>query len=205
MTFLTTSDKQRIADAIRAVEAHTAGELVCVIAPTSGNYRFLPLFWSTVIALCVPGIVWISGVWWSEGEVYLVQVALFLLSAALFNWRPVKMRIVPRSVQRAQAARLAREQFYAQRLHRTRAFTGVLLFVSVAEHYVEIIADEGINAKVASGTWSHIVASFIEHVKQRQIARGFLGAIEACGKILIEHFPAQVENPNELPNRLIEL
>lgn len=203
--FLTAADKQRIAEAIRATEAKTSGELVCVIAPASNDYRFLPLLWSVFIALCVPGIVWLSGMWWSEGEIYLAQVALFLLSATLFNWGPVKMRLVPRSVQRAQAARLAREQFYAQRLHRTREWTGVLLFVSVAEHYVEILADEGINAKVSPGTWDNIVTSFIAQVKQRQVAEGYLAAIASCGKILIENFPARVENPDELPNRLVEL
>jgi putative membrane protein len=205
MALIKLTDRQRIADAIRAVEARTQGELVCVVARASGTYRFLPLFWATLIALSVPAIVWASGLWWSANEIYFAQIVVFLLGAVAFAWTPVKMRLIPRSTQNQQAARLAREQFYAQRLHMTRERTGVLLFVSEAEHYVEILADEGINAKVASGTWNEFVAKFVAHVKQRRTADGFIETINACGAVLAQHFPAQRENPNELPNRLIEL
>lgn len=205
MALIKSTDRQRIADAIRAVEAKTQGELVCVVARASGNYRFLPLLWATLIALSIPALVWASGLWWSPNEIYFAQIVMFLLSAVTFAWTPVKMRLIPRRTQTYQAARLAREQFFAQRLHMTRERTGVLLFVSEAEHYVEILADEGINAKVASGTWNDIVAKFVTHVKQRRTAEGFIETINACGNILAEHFPARRENPNELPNRLIEL
>lgn len=205
MTFLTPAEKQRIAEAIRAAEAKTQGELVCVIAPASNDYRFLPLLWSTLIALSLPGILWLSHVWWTQAEIYLAQVSSFLLALLVLQWTPLKMRLVPRSGQRKQAARLAREQFYAQQLHNTRDRTGVLLFVSVAEHYVEILADEGINSKVGPGTWDTIVGNFVVQLRAGRIAPGFLEAVAACAAILAEHSPAQVENPDELPNRLIEL
>ena len=203
--FLNATEKQQIADAIRVAEAKTQGELVCVIAPASNDYRYLPLLLATLAALSLPAIVWLSQVWWTQAEVYLAQVALFLLALLILQWPPVKMRLIPRSGQRKQAARLAREQFYAQQLHNTRDRTGVLLFVSVAEHYVEILADEGINAKVAPGTWDSIVKNFVAQLAAGRIAPGFLEAVAACATILAEHCPARIENPNELPNRLIEL
>ena len=205
MTFLSPAEKQQIADAIRVAEAKTQGELVCVIAPASNDYRFLPLMWATLIALSLPAVIWLSQAWWTQAEVYLAQVALFLLVLLALQWPPLKMRLVPRSSQRQHTARLAREQFYAQQLHQTRDRTGVLLFVSVAEHYVEILADEGINSKVAPGTWDHIVKDFVAQLAARRIAAGFLAAVAACAAILAEHCPAHKENPNELPNRLIEL
>ncbi len=205
MTFLSTTEKQQIADAIRVAESRTQGELLCVIAPASNDYRFLPLLWSALIALSFPAIVWISQAWWTQAEMYLAQVAVFFLALLLCQWPPVKMRLVPRSSQRQHAARLAREQFYVQQLHHTRDRTGVLLFVSVAEHYVEILADAGINAKVAPGVWDGIVKNFVAQVGAGRIAPGFLEAVAACATILAEHCPAHKENPNELPNRLIEL
>jgi len=205
MTFLSATEKQQIAEAIRVAEANTQGELVCVIAPASNDYRFLPLLWSVLIALSLPALVWLSQVWWTQAEVYLAQVAAFMLALLLLHWPPLKMRLVPRSSQRTHAARLAREQFFAQQLHHTRERTGVLVFVSVAERYVEILADEGINSKVAPGTWDGVVRNFVTQVGAGRIAPGFLDAVAACAKILAEHCPAQKENPNELPNRLIEL
>ena len=205
MTFLSTAEKQQIADAIRVAEANTQGELVCVIAPASNDYRFVPLLWAALMALSLPAFVWLAQGWWTQAEVYLAQVALFLLALLFLQWSPVKMRLVPRSSQRKHAARRAREQFYAQQLHHTRNRTGVLLFVSVAEHYVEILADEGINAKVAPGTWDHIIKNFVAQLGARRIAPGFLEAVAACATILAEHSPAHKENHNELPNHLIEL
>ncbi len=205
MALINDSDRQRIAAAIRAAESATQGEIVCVIARNSGNYRFLPLLWSTLIALSVPAIVWLSGLWWTVNEIYFAQVIVFLFSAIVLNWTPLKMRLTPRRTQQLQAARLAREQFYANRLHMTRDRTGVLLFVSAAEHYVEILADEGINAKVPSGTWDDIVGQFVKQVKAGRATEGFLGAVESCAQKLQQHFPAQRENPDELPNRLVEI
>jgi hypothetical protein len=72
---------------------------------------------------------------------------------------------VPDSIKRRRAGRLAHEQFFEQRLHLTRARTGVLIFVSVAEHYVEIIADQGFNALVPPGTWDKAVSNFVEPVR----------------------------------------
>ena len=56
--------------------------------------------------------------------------------------------LIPRSMQRTRAHRRAVEQFLVQNLHTTEGRTGVLIFVSVAERYAEILADHGIHAKV---------------------------------------------------------
>ena len=205
MAFLSAEEKQKISAAIRNVEAGTQGELLCVITSASNDYRYLPLFWSVLVTLLVPAVIWMSGVWWNAWEIYFAQIAVFLVVMTAFQWGPVKMRLIPKHAQIMHAARRAREQFYAQGLHRTRERTGVLLFVSVAEHFVEILADEGIHTKVAPGTWDSIVAAFVDNVRQQRTAQGFLQAIEACGTILQEHFPARVDNPDELPNRLIEV
>ena len=76
---------------------------------------------------------------------------------------------------------------------------------SVAEHYVEIIADEGINTKVPPGTWDNAVESFVADVRAGRIADGFLAVIKIVGDQLAEHFPRSGEDMDELPNRLIEI
>ena len=110
------------------------------------------------------------------------------------------MALVPNSLKRRRASQLAREQFFAQRLHLTRARTGVLIFVSVAEHYVEIIADEGINARVPPGTWDKAVADFVEQVRAGRVTDGFLSVVEVVGARLAEHFPRPLDDRDELPN-----
>jgi putative membrane protein len=108
-------------------------------------------------------------------------------------------------MKRDCAARLAREQFFARRLHETPERGGLLLFVSEAERYVEIIADRGIHEKVPAGAWDGIVAEFTAKVREGRVAEGFLAAVTACGALLAEHLPAADDNPNRLPDVLIEI
>jgi putative membrane protein len=205
MAFLTHSEKRRLSDAIRAAEAKTHGEIVTVIARTSGDYFYYPTLWAALIAIASPALLLTLPV--SPGPLGIIelQLVVFVLLAAALRWPPIKMRLVPHAVQRLHASRRARDQFHAQGLHHTRERSGVLLFVSVAEHYVEVIADEGIHARVPEGTWHAVVRAFTARVKAGQIGEGFIEAVNAIGDHLQTHFPAEAGNPNELPDHLIEL
>ncbi len=199
-------DRQRIEAAIRAAENRTAGELVTVIADASDDYLPIPVLYAAAAALGLPLALWLAGVLDGFLPLYLVQLAAWLVLVPLVCWRPIAMRLVPDRLKRAAAARLAREQFYARGLHETPERGGLLLFVSAAERYVEIIADRGIDAKVPEDSWKSIVAEFTRQVRSGRIADGFLGAIAACDALLAKHLPAVAgDNPNRLPDVLIEI
>ena len=204
-TFLSEADKQRIAEAIREAEMKTSGELVTVIAHAADTYLYIPLLGASLVALTLPAVIWLLPFNPRLPLLYSFQLSTFLGLALLFRWTPLKMRLIPKAVKRRRAGRLAWEQFFAQNLHLTRQRTGVLLFISLAEHHVEIIADKGINDKVPDGAWDDIVADFSKHVKCGQITEGFISAIAACGELLAECFPRDEGDNDELPNRLIEI
>jgi len=77
----------------------------------------------------------------------------------------------------------------------------VLIYVSLAEHYARIIADEGIAGKVQQPEWQAAIDALTAHMRDGRIAAGFTAAIERCGAVLIAHAPPD-GSPNELPNRL---
>lgn len=205
MTFLTDSDKQQIDEAIRRIEAKTSGEIVTVIAGEADDYYYIPTLWAALTALALPALVTILGLQHTLLDSYGTQISVFLVATLLFRIPALKYRVIPNAVKRQRAARLAREQFLLQNLHHTEGRTGVLLFVAVAEHYVEVIADKGINASVPVGTWDWVVADFVAKVKTGNIADGFVRAIEGIGTHLVEHFPIAEGDKNELPNHLIEI
>ena len=205
MAFLSAEEKARITEAIQREEGRTSGEIVTVIAASADAYWFIPLLWAAVLALSVPAVVLLVDPWIYPVELYGGQLLLFAVLALLFRWTPVKMRLVPGAVKRRRAGRLAREQFLAQGLHHTQDRTGVLLFVSVAERYVEVLADSGINEKVAPDAWANLVDGFVAKVRQGRIADGFVEAVERCGTLLAEHFPRAAGDTDELPNHLIEI
>jgi putative membrane protein len=119
--------------------------------------------------------------------------------------RPVRYWLVPPSVRRARAHRRAMEQFVAQNLHTTAGRTGVLIFISAAERHAEIVADSGIEAKVAKGTWQEIVAHLTAAFTQGRYTEGFIAAIDEVGGHLATHFPPGSCDTNELPDHLIVL
>lgn len=204
MAFLSAEEKVRITEAIKQAEGRTSGEIVTVIAGSADAYWFIPLLWAAVLALSVPAVVLLVDPWIYPVELYGGQLLLFAVLALLFRWTPLKMRLVPGAVKRRRAGRLAREQFLAQGLHHTKDRTGVLLFVSVAEHYVEVLADSGINEKVAPDAWTNLVDAFVAKVKEGRVADGFLEAVAGCGAVLAEHFPRAPGDKDELPNHLVE-
>ncbi len=205
MAFLSEKDRRDIAQAIAAVEAKTRGELVTVIARAADNYLYVPLLWAALLALAIPGALMLAGNSVALQYAYEVQVASFLLFALVLNLTPVKMRLTPRALKRSCVRRLAREQFFAQNLHRATERAGVLLFVSVAERSVEILGDDGIHRRVPAGTWERAVADFTGAVQAGRVAEGFLRAIQTCGDLQAEHFPVRPGDKNELPDHLIEL
>lgn len=205
MAFLSEDDRRRIEQAIADAERRTVGEIVTVVADRSGDYLYIPTLLAAAAVFVVSGLVILLPIPLTLNGFYVGQVVGFIALGLLFAAPPIRMRLIPRSVTRRQAHLLAHEQFLDLGLSSTANRTGVMLFVSVAEHYVEIIADRGIQAKVEPDVWERIVGGFVEEVKAGRVADGFVMAIEACAWILAEHFPWHAEDPNELPNKLVEI
>jgi len=204
MALLTEAEVQRVADAISEVEKLTDAELVTVLARQADDYRYIPLLWAALIAMVSPAIVLFTPFWIDVGEVLAVQLAVFIVMTIVLRIPPIMRRILPPAVKHYRAANLARRQFLENNLHHTEGETGVLIFVSEAERYVEIIADRGISAHVPDETWQDIVNEFTSLVKSGKTLEGFLGAINRCGKLLAEHVPA-THDRDELPNRIVLL
>lgn len=212
---LSGADHERLHAAIAAAEAKTSGELFCVVARESGSYREVPLAWAAGVALVAPPLALALGVrpyaviallqnGWvaaqggaSHGLVMTslilyaaAQALLFAIVGGLALYPPIRRALTPRAIRRQHVHARAMEQF-AHRLHATDADTGVLIYASLAERQVEIIADEAIHKKVAQGVWDQAVAAAVGPMKAGDAAGGLVAAIEACGRALAEHFPRE--------------
>ena len=136
----------------------------------------------------------------------ILQAVLFVLVAAIGSLGPVRVFMTPHSVKKDRARRHAEELFLARNLHQTRERTGVLIFVSEAEHAAEIIADEGIAAVVDQSEWDAAIAALVTEAKAGRLGEGLARAVGMVGEILGRHFPAdQADNPNELPDAVVEI
>ncbi len=201
MAFIGTAEQTRISAAIAEVERGTDAELVTVLIAASDDYRYIPLLWAALVALIVPSALYLTPL--STAWMITAQLVTFVVLAVLLQTETIRARLIPKSVRTLRAANMARRQFLEQGLHHTGDDTGVLIFVSEAEHYVEILVDRGISSKVDNERWSSIIENFVNDVHEGRVERGFLTALERCGEILAEAVPKTPDNRNELDDRLI--
>lgn len=204
MALLTEHEQRQVAEAIARVEKTTDAELVTVLAARADDYAYIPLLWASLIALVVPGVVHYLSGYLTMYTLLVAQWATFIVLCLVFRLPKVTTRLIPRSVRHWRASNLARRQFLEQNLHHTVGSTGVLIFVSEAERYVEILVDDGIFKRLDDSNWDAIVQAFTQQVKQGQTLAGFIACVEACGELLKVHVPV-TQTRNELPNRLVVL
>jgi putative membrane protein len=196
----TKADHEAVSAAIRAAEQRTCGQIVCVLAHSSSAYAHVPVLWSSVLALLTPWpLIYFTP--WSVQRIFLVQLVIFIIASLTFSWMPLRLMLVPRAAQRARAHRAALEQFVVRGVSRTRNRNGLLIFVSLAERYARVIADEGIARKVSGLEWQAAINALTSHMRDGHIAMGFIAAIERCGAVLAAHAPPD-DSGKELPDRL---
>lgn len=203
-------DHQRIAQAIRDAEANTSGEIYAVLARSSDDYFFASGFVATCGVLIASVIAAFLAHWyWFDIRLPMFGLAVLaaFITAMLVLWLfpSIRLLLVPHRIRYKRAHLNAVQQFLARNVHITEHRTGILLFVSMAEHYAEVIADAGIHARVEQDEWNGIVATLLHHASRKQVAEGFVLAIGQAGNLLENHFPAGAHNPNELDDHLIEL
>ena len=198
------SDKARLAAAIRDAESRTAGEIFCVVAHHSHDYRLVGIVWAAAISLLAPlPLIYLTR--WSPTIIYLLQLAAFLVSAFVLSHPMLRIHLVPRRMKHDYAHREALRQFFAQRLHKTEHRTGVLIFASEVERYAEIVADASINERVPPQVWNEAIETLVSAIREGRPADGFIAAIEKCGAELAVHFPPGAFKRDESPDKLLEI
>ena len=217
-------DHELVTAAVAKAERGSDGEIVTIVAGRSDAYHDVGLHYAVLAMLLVPvlGAVipqgWIDwGVglafgWNAELSFRALMVLLFVKMALLFlivryalAYMPLRMALTPGRTKSRRVHRRAVELFRASCELKTRGRTGVLLYLSLAEHRAEIVADKAIADQVTAEVWGEAMAVLIDEVKAGRRGRGMALAVEKIGAVLAPILPPTLDNPNELPDRLIEL
>jgi len=213
-----------ISEAVAAAEQGTAGEIVTIVARRSDAYHDVGLHWAILCAFLVPAfaaafpvhyeaaLISLLGEWTHELPLRMLLLLLlghmilkFLVVRYLLAIPALRMFFTPGSTKSRRVRRRALLLFRTAAEARTARLTGVLLYLSLDEHRAEIVADEAIATQVSPHVWGEAMAALVDEVRAGRIAQGMALAIDKAGVILAEHCPKSSSNPNELPDRLIEL
>jgi putative membrane protein len=194
-------DRKRISTAIRLAEAKTSGEIVCVLAQTSSDTTALPILVAALFSLVLPWLL-VAFTTMSVHRILSLQAIAFFSLSVLLCLPSVRTALMPRAARRAVAHRVAMEQFTIRGIARKKERSGILIFVSLAERYARIVADEGIASHVPQSEWQEAIDVLVAHTKGGHIADGFISAIEKCGNVLATKFPRSGTSRDELPDQI---
>jgi putative membrane protein len=93
--------------------------------------------------------------------------------------------------------------FFERKVHETADHTGILIYISLLEHKVRVLADSGINARVDEKLWHDLVVMIIDGIREKRQAEAICNAVDRCGSILRQHFPKKSNDRNELGDAMI--
>ncbi|HXC39587.1 MAG TPA: TPM domain-containing protein [Burkholderiales bacterium] len=112
----------------------------------------------------------------------------------------------PARVLAGMTPRQRAEELFAQlRVWDTEHNNGVLIYLLLADHAVEVVADRGIHAKVGDAAWQEICDAMQPLLKDGRYEKGVLTGLSLAGQLLERHFPTAGGRGNELPDAPIVL
>jgi putative membrane protein len=218
------ADHEKVSAAIAAAEAGTAGEIVAVVTETSDAYHDVALHWAVLVliavlawaAACPACLLWsrdlVIGGWQAEPSLrelltflMILAVAKFTIVLLILKYMPLRLALTPGATKTRRVRRRALGVFRSAAERRTVGRTGILIYLSMAEHRAEIIGDEAITSVTTPETWGEAMTALLVEVREGRVADGMVAAIERIGAVLSEHFPRSAEDKNEIPDKLIEL
>jgi len=225
---LSREDQKRIADAVTAAEEKTDGEITCVLAQEVSNYREVPLGWAALAALGLPPLLVLAGLErlaladiftsWSDDSLRavkdlilrvlsaysLLQAVIFVAVALVVALPSVRRVMTPGVLKRHRVRMVAHHHFAASGYRLEQGVPHILIFASLKDRRVELVAHKAIHETVGQGLWDAAVAAVTEGMKTGKPADGFVRAIGLCGDAMAKNFPVTGPKTNRMPNEIWE-
>lgn len=218
-------DQETIISAVKKAENATSGEIVPMIVSQSSLYPAATFLSAFVYALAFSSLLTImlmltersatailhffTTYFFENLASYFLFLILFLIFIPIFlvilkNAPELKKIFLSRKEIAEQVQETALSAFKIHGLDKTKKRNGLLIFVSLFEKRVTLIADTGISAHISQSEWKKITDELAQNIKRGNLVQGICGAIDACGKILAQHFPKERGDKDELQNIIVE-
>ena len=210
---LNKEEQERIAGAVAKAEKSSSGEIATALIRESSDYAVYEMVFSLIIgflsfsvllvfypslAAAVMGMFWNAPDWYVTAFYGLSTVLVTGIVYFFSNLAVVDRLIVPRKVREREVRNRALRHFTESGIYSTRDHTGILIFISLLERRVEVLADRGISDKIPQAEWDGLVGELSASIREGKLADGLCQAVETCGKKLALHFPIKDDDTNEL-------
>lgn len=203
-TFFSSADREAIQAATRAAEQKTAGELVVFVTERCDPHPEVAwkgsLVGGALGALCASVAIWRFGGWGAPDHLWmLIGFQLGLLAGWIASrFDAIARRLIGEEALDSRVDGRAAEAFLDEQVFATRERTGVLIFVALFEHRVQVLADEGIDERVAEAAWDEISSELALGIRRGTPAAALIHAVERCAALLEAHGVQGADQENQL-------
>lgn len=199
-TFFTEDAQKRIVEAVKAVEAKSAAEIVVSVRGRSADYRELDLGVGLALAILTLAILIYHPAELDEELMPVETVLAFVVGSALVAKVPALKRLFLSKKRRdRQTLAAARSHFVEHGISRTRDRSGILFFVSELERTVAVVPDLGIDVAKLGARWNTQIERLEAAAATLDVA-AFTAALGDLGPVLGETYPRRDDDENELPD-----
>jgi len=210
-------DKESVSKAINQAENKTSGEIAVAVIKESYDYAIYESIFAVlggfiyfmIMLFYVPEIENIlRKMFWDYSALYLLifyGFSTFVVITILYfaaNISALDRLLVPRSIMEKKVNERAVRHFMESGVYNTRDRTGILIFISLLERRVMLLADSGISEKITQDKWDSMVNDIISGIKKGELTKHINSAIKECGSLLEEYFPIKDDDTNELPDKI---
>jgi len=192
--------REALRDCVREIEKASDAELVLIVRARSGSYRHADYLFGSILAFAGLNFLLFSPVSFQVYWVAIDVAILFGLGAFLSSHSNTIRYLLTNNRHRKEAVRTgAAAMFYEAGIANTAAEMGVLVYLSLLERRLELIADRGVLKGMPALDWNRILFELHQAGKKPE-PETLLKGLRDLGDLLAQHLPATGENPNELPD-----
>ena len=189
-----------LTECVKKIESNTDAELILIVRARSTSYRHADYLFGAMLAFAGLLFLLFSPFDFHEYWVVVDVALLFIIGAVVSRYSNWLRRLLTSEKFRSEAVRKsAAAMFYEAGVANTNAELGLIVYLSILERRLEVIADRGVLKGVNALEWNQIVAE-LHQAGRKPEPQSLLEGMEKLGCLLAAHLPATGENPNELPD-----
>ncbi len=172
-----------------AAEKRTSARIAVVTVPVSDRYDLYPLVFGAVVGFLVFSVL--AGFFHHLAlrEAFLITAAVAGAATLALEIMTLRLMIVPRHAKNWECWELAHRAFASRILAQNDRKTGICLFVSLGERYVEVVTDRDVDLHIPQTIWDAIIQEFLAEAKQGRLGTALPKAVDACATVLAQYYP----------------
>jgi putative membrane protein len=189
MIKITREHREALKQAQKAAEQMTAARVAVATVPISDKYKLYPLVFGGLMAVLMLAVLAFFFPHLPLRDAFFVTIVASGAAVFLLDIWPLRLAVVPRHAKQWECWELAHRAFASRILAQNDRKTGILLFVSFGERYVEVVTDREVDRHIPQSVWDAIIKDFLAEAKQGRVGEALPKTVEACAAALAPHFP----------------